>query len=111
MSSTVLYSFSADHFFSAEAVEVSQGFPGPYSKRRAEQAQLVVADTSVLPPSKRRKLTGNGMHLAACAGWHMWVMSHLVRREQPDIPAPIQNSEAAADDDIEFNVSSMDREC
>ena len=86
LKNTQLYSFSSGKFFTASAVEASQGMPSSSGRYAACRA----TDTTRLAHSQRMQLSGNGMHLPTLAAWHLFIFGNLVRREE-SLPAALQD--------------------
>ena len=78
---SVVVSLTADHVFTSNEVDAAMGWPLLTSVQSSARLQHYCAfDFDKLSRCKRRKLAGNGQHLAQVASFFMFVMSHCFRR-------------------------------
>jgi len=80
---TELFSLSAQHYYTNEELEFSQGWPSlSLVAGCSKYAGCIGYDLTKLHTTQRRRLRGNGMHLAALGAWMVYCMSRTVRRSQ-----------------------------
>ena len=88
LTSTILYSVTADKFFTSKDLEAAHGFPVPHTPAWQKYQACLAYNQDQLdafPPHVRRSMSGNSMHLNVAACWHAYILSHIVRRDEPKL--------------------------
>jgi hypothetical protein len=74
-------------FPTPQEIGFSQGWPS-MAHISKKYSRCTGYPLNSLSPATQQKLQGNGMHLACVAAWHLYVFSHIIRRDIVNRLAP-----------------------